>query len=52
VDAEDVVVLIDLVAALLALDVLVGVVLVVGIDVPSLDELGDVLSRRSSAGSS
>ena len=42
-DAQHVVVLVDLVRTLLAVDVLVGVVLVVGIDVPSLDELGDVL---------
>ena len=37
------VVLVNLIRALLPLDILVGVVLVVGIDVPSLDELGDVL---------
>ena len=41
---QRVVVLVHVVGPLVALDVLVAVVLVVGVYVPSLDELGDVLA--------
>ena len=46
IHTQHVVVLVHLVAALLARDVLIGVVLVVRIHVPALDELGDILRLR------